>query len=117
MSILSAASDCSGRSLSHTARAAPYDLDVRSLLVRFGLAAIWTVYLALGVVSARVALLGARDRETGVPGALVFLLRRPFGPKLLGAVVAGLTGLAAVRLVEAFGRGRRRKVWARAGLA
>jgi Domain of Unknown Function (DUF1206) len=89
---------------------------VRSLVVRFGLAAIGTIYVALGLVSARVALLGVRDREAGVPGALLFLVSRPFGPKLLGAVVAGLTGLAAVRLVEAFGRRRRRGAWTRAGL-
>jgi len=90
---------------------------VRPLIVRFGLGAIGTVYVALGVASARVALLGARDREAGVSGALRFLLRQPLGPKLLLAVLAGVTGLAIVRLAEAFGRSRRRGALARAGLA
>jgi uncharacterized membrane protein YuzA (DUF378 family) len=59
------------------------------------------VYVALGVVTARVAFLGARDVEDGVPGALRFLLDRPHGVQILGAVVAGLVGIAAAQLVEA----------------
>ncbi len=70
--------------------------------MRSGFLAIGTVYVAMGIVSARVALLGARDRVNGVPGALRFLLDRPFGGWLLGAVVAGLGGIALASVVRAF---------------
>lgn len=75
---------------------------MRRALIRIGLAASGVVYVATGVVSARVAFLGARNREAGVPGALRFLLDRPHGPQLLGAVVAGLAGIALVYGVEAW---------------
>jgi len=71
------------------------------VLVRAGFLAIGTIYVAMGVVSARVALLGARDRVDGVPGALRFLLDRPDGAWLLGAVVAGLGGIALAHVVRA----------------
>jgi hypothetical protein len=61
----------------------------------------------MGVVSLRVAFLGARNREEGIPGALRFLLERPYGPYMLGAVVAGVFGIALVNGVEA-ATGRRR---------
>lgn len=88
---------------------------VRGILVRLGLLALGAVYIAMGAVSARVAFLGARNREEGVPGALRFLLDRPHGPRILGAVVAGLVGIALVHLFEAF-TGRRPGL-TRAGLA
>ncbi len=88
---------------------------LRSLAVRSGLGALGAVYFALGVVSARVALIGARRHEAGIPGALRLLLERPGGPWLLGAVVAGLGAIAVVHLAEAAaGRG---KALARMGLA
>jgi Domain of Unknown Function (DUF1206) len=87
---------------------------VRGILVRLGLLALGAIYVAMGAVSARVAFLGARSEE-GVPGALRFLLDRPRGPRILGAVVAGLAGIALVHLFEAF-TGRRTRP-ARAGLA
>jgi len=74
---------------------------VRGVFVRPGLFAVGVVYVAMGVVTARVAFLGARDAEGGVPGALAFLLARPHGGQILGAVVAGLVGIAAAQLVEA----------------
>lgn len=73
---------------------------VRNFAVRFGLGALGAVYVALGIVSARVALLGARRHEDGIPGALRFLLERPKGPWILGAVVAGLAAIAVVHFVE-----------------
>lgn len=88
---------------------------MRSALIRLGLAASGLVYVAMGVVSARVAFLGARNREEGVPGALRFLLEQPYGARLLGAVVVGLIGVALVHGVEA--ATGRRSVAARVGLA
>ncbi len=89
---------------------------LRSVAMRSGLGALGAVYVALGVVSARVALLGAsRRREEGIPGALRFLLERPRGGLILGAVVAGLAAIAAVHLAEA--AGGRVGVLSRLGLA
>jgi len=87
----------------------------RNFAVRSGLVALGAVYLAIGIVSARVAILGARRHEQGIPAALRFLLARPNGPWLLGAVVAGLAAIALARGVEA-AVGRRRPL-ARLGLA
>jgi hypothetical protein len=88
---------------------------MRNVLVRSGLIATGLVYLAMGAVSARVAFLGARDREEGVPGALRFLMSRPHGSLLLGAVVLGLGAIALVHAVES-ATGSRGLV-ARVGLA
>jgi Domain of Unknown Function (DUF1206) len=74
---------------------------VRAALVRAGFFAIGAIYVAMGVVSARVAFLGARDRENGVPGALRFLLDRPHGAWILGAVVAGLLGISVAHVAQA----------------
>jgi hypothetical protein len=90
---------------------------VRSALIRLGLAASGLVYVAMGVVSARVAFLGARNREQGVPGALRFLLEQPYGARLLGAVVVGLIGIALVHGVEAATGTGHRGIAARVGLA
>ncbi len=72
----------------------------RPIAERAGLFAIGVVYLALGIVSARLAVLGARDRDHGVPGALRFLLERPYGGWLLGGVIAGLAAIACAHLVQ-----------------
>jgi hypothetical protein len=88
---------------------------VRGILVRLGFVALGAIYVAMGAVSARVALLGARNREEGVPGALRLLLDRPHGARILGAVVAGLAAIALVHLIEAV-TGRRPGL-TRAGLA
>lgn len=74
---------------------------LRNLAVRSGLGALGAIYVALGFVSARVALLGARRHEEGMPGALRLLLEQPRGPWILGAVVAGLAAIAVVHVVEA----------------
>jgi hypothetical protein len=79
---------------------------MRSFFVRTGLAALGLLYVAMGVVSARVAFLGASERGQGVPGALSFLMEQTYGPWLLGAVVAGLAGIALANAVGALRRGR-----------
>jgi hypothetical protein len=79
---------------------------LRNLSVRAGLGATGAIYVALGIVSARVALIGARRKEAGIPGALRFLLAQPHGDFLLGAVVAGLAAIAVVHLFEAAGKKR-----------
>ena len=88
---------------------------LRNLSVRAGLGATGAIYVALGIVSARVALLGARRREEGIPGALRFLLERPRGALVLGAVVAGLAAIALVHFIEA--AAAKRKGLSRVGLA
>ncbi len=74
---------------------------VRAVLVRAGFLSIGAIYVAMGIVSARVALAGARDPVNGVPGALRFLLDRPHGGWVLGAVVAGLAGIALAHATRA----------------
>lgn len=86
---------------------------LRNVAVRTGLGAVGTIYLALGVMSARLALQGARHPDSGLPGALRMLLGRPHGSWILGGIVLGLAALAGVRLAEALGGGR--TVWARVG--
>jgi hypothetical protein len=87
---------------------------MRPLLVRFGLCALGLVYVAMGIASARVAWLGAREREQGVGGALRVLFAQGKGSWLLAAVAAGLAALAAARMLDAF-RGKR-SVISRSGL-
>jgi hypothetical protein len=86
---------------------------LRNVAMRSGLGALGAVYLALGIVSWRVAL-GARRHEQGIPAALRLLLERPSGPALLGALVTALGAIAVVHLVEAFTR--RLGVFARVGM-
>jgi hypothetical protein len=74
---------------------------VRSAPERAGYFAIGLIYVAMGVVSARIAVLGARDRDHGVLGALRFLLDRPYGVWVLGAVVAALAAIAVSHLAQA----------------
>jgi len=78
---------------------------MRALLVRVGFCALGLVYVAMGVVSAQVALLGAREQQ-GVGGALRLLLDGGRGSWLLGGVAAGLAGLAVARVLDVF-RGQR----------
>lgn len=86
---------------------------MRPLLVRFGLCALGLVYIAMGLVSARVAWLGVREPQ-GVGGALGLLFAEGRGAVLLAIVAAGLAGLAGARILDAFrGKGG---VIARVGL-
>src|SRR5262245_6741544 len=80
---------------------------MRSFFVRAGLAALGLLYVAMGVVSARVAFLGASEKGQGVPGALGLLMKQKYGPWLPGAVVAGRAGIALASAVGALRRGRR----------
>jgi hypothetical protein len=87
---------------------------VRTASERAGYSAIGLIYVAMGIVSARIAVLGARDRDHGILGALRFLLDRPLGVWVLGAVVAGLAAIAVAHLVQALrGPGG---AWKRIGL-
>lgn len=88
---------------------------LRNLAIRAGLGATGAVYFALGIVSARVAFVGAKRKEEGIRGALRFLLQQPQGTRILGAVVAGLAAIALVHLVEAVTGSR--KALLRLGLA
>lgn len=74
---------------------------LRAFAVRSGLASLGAVYLALGIVSAQVALVGAQRRDQGMASALRFLLEQPRGPWILGAVVAGLGAIAVAHAAEA----------------
>lgn len=85
----------------------------RRTLARLGFAATAVLYVAIGLTAARLALAGARDRESGMPGALRFLLRQPHGRTLASAVTAGLAAFALWHLIEA--RNPRRNPLERAG--
>jgi hypothetical protein len=87
---------------------------MRALLVRVGLCALGLLYIAMGLVSAQVAWLGAREQQ-GVGGALRLLFAGGKGSWLLAAVALGLAGLAVGRGIDAF-RGRRGAI-SRIGLA
>ena len=78
----------------------------RRVLARLGFAATGILYVTIGLSAARVALVGARDRMAGMPGALRLLLGQPHGRVLLAAVAAGLGGFALWHLMEARRRGR-----------
>ena len=80
---------------------------MHSAAERAGYFALGLIYVGMGFLSARIAVLGARDRDHGVLGALRFLLDRPLGVWVLGAVVAGLAGIAVAHLARALrGPGR-----------
>jgi hypothetical protein len=85
----------------------------RRTLARLGFAATAVLYVAIGLTAARLALAGAHERESGMPGALRFLLRQPHGRTLASAVTAGLAGFALWHLIQA--RNPRRKPVERAG--
>jgi hypothetical protein len=71
---------------------------IRSVVPRLGLLAIGLVYVAIGFLAARVALLGASGRVAGVPGALRYILGRPYGRPALWFVGLGLLGYGVWRL-------------------
>ena len=73
----------------------------RRVAIRSGFGALGIVYFALGVVLLRVAILGTRPHEPGVPAALRLLLSQSYGKWLLGGVVAGLAAIAAAHAAEA----------------
>jgi uncharacterized protein DUF1206 len=79
-------------------------------LARVGFVAKAAVYIIVGGVAARAAL-GMGGRPTDTRGALLTILRQPFGTVLLGVVALGLFGYAAWLLLFAAlggeGRGSR----------
>src|SRR5690606_30617741 len=71
------------------------------LLAHLGFAARGVVYLVIGGVAVQAALTSTRDPEDS-SGALLVILRQPFGLFLLGLLLAGLAGFVLWRLVQAF---------------
>lgn len=71
-------------------------------LARMGYAARGVVYLVVGGIAVQAALSYARRPEDS-SGALLAILRQPFGRVLLGVLVVGLGGFVLWRLVQAFG--------------
>ncbi len=79
---------------------------LRHVLPRVGYAAVGLLYVTVGVIAARIAFLGSRDRVEGMHGALRVLLRRPDGRWIVGGVAAGLVAFALWRAIQTFSRGR-----------
>ncbi len=75
---------------------------LRHVLPRVGYAAVGLLYVTVGFLAARIALLGSRDRVAGMRGALHVLLRRPEGPWIVGGIAAGLMGFVVWRTLQAF---------------
>jgi hypothetical protein len=74
----------------------------RRVLPRVGYAAMGLVYMTIGIIAARIAFLGARDRLAGMHGALAVLLRQWEGRWVLSGVAAGLACFAVWRTYQAF---------------
>jgi hypothetical protein len=72
------------------------------VLPRVGYAAMGLVYVTIGIIAARIAFLGARDRLAGMHGALAVLLRQWEGRWVLTGVAAGLACFAAWRTIQIF---------------
>lgn len=70
-------------------------------LGRFGYSAKATVYLTIGAL-AFAAAAGRGGRTTGSSGALIEILRQPFGRVLLAVVTLGLFAYVAWRLLQIF---------------
>ncbi len=81
---------------STAAKAAPWV----QWLARLGYAARGVVYLIVGGIAMQAAFSSAQRPEDS-SGALVVILRQPFGRILLGVVVVGLAGFVLWRLVQA----------------
>jgi hypothetical protein len=72
------------------------------VLPRVGYAAVGLLYATIGVIAARIAFLGVKDRAAGMHGSLAVLLRQPEGRTILFAVAAGLACFALWRLIQTF---------------
>lgn len=70
-------------------------------LARFGYAARGVVYLLIGFLALQAAVSVARQPEDS-SGALLMVLRQPFGRVLLGVLAVGLAGWVLWRLFQAF---------------
>jgi uncharacterized protein DUF1206 len=71
-------------------------------LLRVGYVALGAVYVTLGVVAARVAILGRHTDVGGFSAAYRFLLSRPHGPAIVASIAAGLTAFAFAKIIEAW---------------
>jgi hypothetical protein len=74
----------------------------RRVLPRVGYAAMGLVYVTIGIIAARIAFLGARDRLAGIRGAFSVLLRQWEGRWVLTGVAAGLVCFAVWRAIQTF---------------
>lgn len=86
---------------------------LRNVAMRSGLVALGAIYVALGVLSGRIALGGRRGGQ-GVPAALRLLLAQPHGRLIVVVLLVAIAAIAAVHLVEAFTR--RSKTFSRIGM-
>ena len=75
---------------------------LRQVLPRAGYVAAGLLYATIGVIAARIAFLGARDRAAGMHGSLTVLFRQPEGRAILTGVAAGLACFALWRLIQTF---------------
>jgi len=75
---------------------------VRHVLPRVGYSAVGLLYATIGVVAARIAFLGAKDRAAGMDGSLAVLFRQQEGRTILAVVAGGLACFAAWRLIQTF---------------
>ena len=71
------------------------------LLARFGYVSKALVYLIIGYIAARAAIIG-KGKATDEEGALLTILKQPFGRVLLAVIAAGLFSYALWRFAEAF---------------
>lgn len=72
-----------------------------ALLARAGFLVKGALYMIVGVLALQVAA-SAGGRVTGTSGALLSVLRQPFGRTLLLAAAVGLLGYAAWRILQGF---------------
>jgi hypothetical protein len=74
---------------------------IRALLTHVGFSALGAVYIALGILAARVAVEGSRDHVRGFRGSFHFLLDHPWGRAVLIGIAAGLGAFTLARLFDA----------------
>jgi Domain of Unknown Function (DUF1206) len=75
---------------------------LRQVLPRVGYAVVGLLYVTVGFLAARIALLGSRDRVAGMEGALRTLLSQTEGAWIVAAMAAGLLAFAIWRLMQTF---------------
>jgi hypothetical protein len=79
---------------------------LRQVLPRVGYAAMGLLYATIGIIAARIAFLGAKDRVAGMHRALAVLLLQREGRWVLTVVAAALACFALWRILQTFsGRG------------
>ncbi|MEM7553085.1 MAG: DUF1206 domain-containing protein [Cyanobacteria bacterium P01_A01_bin.84] len=68
-------------------------------LARFGFAARGLIYIVIGILATQTAF-SSGGKTTGSSGALVEIVRQPFGKILLGILTVGIIGFVLWRLVQ-----------------